>query len=165
MQHPQVRKQDGRRFSPYVSPFRSRKGKGPTSTRPRLRQSKITTMESKVENLFNFNERESIDNLFNEVFKDLAECRRSLDLMRAGKASTPADEVLATGLVPKGEGGNVVRFPGSRITRPVPIYFPMATRLTATLTSRSSRLRKSGLDTAVPRIATGKCVIPATIPR
>ena len=36
--------------------------------------------------------------------------------MRAGKASTPADELLATGLVPEGEGGNVVRLPGSRIT-------------------------------------------------
>ena len=41
------------------------------SVRLRLRQSKITTMESELESLLDFNERESIDDLFNEAFREL----------------------------------------------------------------------------------------------
>ena len=76
----------------------------------------MTRLDRELANLLDFNEKESIV-LPNRTFKDMAERQKSLDKMRAGQASTPTIELHTTGLVPEGEGGNVVRFPGNRITR------------------------------------------------
>ena len=71
---------------------------------------KMTTLDVEIANLFEFKEKESIDDLFNDAFKDLAECQKSWDRMRAGKASTPTIETSTTGLVLEGEGGHIVDF-------------------------------------------------------
>ena len=95
-----------------------------------------------LEDLFEVHERESIDELFEEAFRDLKECR-SLAVMKARKASTPAKEIDSRGLVPQGEGGTVVRipwrqvhqaspeagspgFPGGRFTRLPPFLIQLA---------------------------------------
>ena len=57
-------------------------------------------MDEMLENLFDCSERESIDDWFHEAFKDLAECRKGLDKLHAGKASTPDSETVSMGLAP-----------------------------------------------------------------
>ena len=78
-----------------------------------------------LEELFEVQEREFIDDLFEEAFEDLHQCQRSLDMMRAGKAATPAsrnDIYSSRGLVPQGEGGNVVRIPRRQVCQTCPHF-------------------------------------------
>ena len=75
----------------------------------------MTERESSLEDLFEVEENETIDDLFEEAFRDLEACRRSLDAMKSGKASTPALKDFDRGLVPQGEGGNVVRIPRRQV--------------------------------------------------
>ena len=70
--------------------------------------------DGSLEDLFELDQRESIEDLFEDAFRDLRECQRSLDLMKAGKAPTPASKDLR-GLVPQGEGGDVVRIPRRQV--------------------------------------------------
>ena len=60
-------------------------------------------------------EEPSMEDLFKEAFDDLEKCQASLDRCDgAAKASTPAAQTKARGLVPQGEGGNEVRVHGDR---------------------------------------------------
>ena len=75
-----------------------------------------------LEDLFEVQDKESIEDLFKDAFKNLNECRRSLDNMRAGKASTPASDTDIKGLVPQGEGGTVVRIPRRQVHQVCPRF-------------------------------------------
>ena len=58
--------------------------------------------DGSLEELLEVHEKESIDELFEEVFKDLSECQKSPDKMKAGKTSTPTSRTVSRGLVPQG---------------------------------------------------------------
>ena len=76
--------------------------------------------EVSLEELFEVHDKESIDDLFEETFKDLRQCQRRLDTIRAGKAATPASGNVNRGLVPQGEGGTVVRIPRRQVHQTCP---------------------------------------------
>lgn len=78
--------------------------------------------EVSLEELFEVRDQESIDDLFEETFKDLRICQKSLDMMRAGKAATPASGNVNRGLVPQGEGGTVVRIPRRQVHQTCPHF-------------------------------------------
>lgn len=59
-------------------------------------------VDGSLEELFEVHDRESIEELFEEDFKDLKECQRSLDNMKAWKASTPASRNYSWVWCPRG---------------------------------------------------------------
>ena len=69
----------------------------------------METENELVVDLFKVRDKESMDDLFKEAFRDLEQCQRSLDAMRAAKASSPANKEFSRGLVSQQEGGVVVR--------------------------------------------------------
>ena len=83
-------------------------------------------MNDSMTDLFEDDEA-SMEVLFREAFDHLECCQASLDRCGRGsavKASTPAAETMARGLVPQGEGGNEVRVSGGQeLTRPVTHIF------------------------------------------
>ena len=79
-------------------------------------------VDGSLEELFEVHKKESIDKLFEEAFKDLRECQRSLDSMKAGKASTPASRNDSRGLVLQGKGGTVVRIPRRQVHQACPHF-------------------------------------------
>ena len=66
------------------------------------RNEKNIMADGSLEELLEVHERESIDELFEEAFKDLRECQKSPDKMKAGKISTPTSRTVSRGLVPQG---------------------------------------------------------------
>ena len=66
-------------------------------------------VDGSLEQLLEVHERESIEELLAKAFKDLRECQKSLDSMKAGKASTPPAELSVGSGAPGGERNSEYR--------------------------------------------------------